>query len=350
MASHKCSRTECPADGPKVNCIKCKNKCNLKCFGFEKSATIDGNESVKKKLSDGTVVVMFVSCMAFVCCDNDVAANEVRAGLKWPHKRDTSANKSKSSGANDNMITNEIQSIKDLLQSIKNATDINTAEIAEIKSLSTKTEANVKKVTEQSGQMNQCTPATGAAMNYAQAYRSNALSKAAGQTPTSAPKRKRFNSPISGKMELPAPKIGTKSSVSGLSVVPKLNRSKDDKPKFDKALFVSRFHPETTCEQITEYITSNTTVTDGTKFNVHKMVRKDADISALKFVSFKVELNADELDILDDGNLWPENVIVREFKPAPKNEFGNYFPKLVDKSKPATSNTTDANMETDQMR
>lgn len=75
-------------------------------------------------------------------------------------------------------------------------------------------------------------------------------------------------------------------------------------------------------------LVANTPVTDKAKFNVHKMVKKGVDESTLKFVSFKVELNVEELNILDDVNLWPEGVQVREFQQVPKNELGNYFPSL----------------------
>lgn len=340
MAQHKCG-TECPAQGPKVTCVKCKKKCNLVCFGYEKCNVIEGNETVMKKFPDGTVSVTFLSCMIFSCCSNDISSSEVRATLKFPLKRDTS--KRRSSNANENTISNEIKSMKDLLQSIKDATDANTAEIAEIKSMSTKNEANVKKITEQKEQ----TPNIGAAMNYAAAYRSSALSRAANQTPTSASKRERTNSPISRKMELPAPKIGTKPSVNGLLVVPKLNRNKDDKPKFEKALFVSRLDPTTTCEQMVNYIKVHTPVKDENRFHVHRMVKKDADVTALRFVSFKIELNVDDLDVLDDESLWPDGSIVREFKPAPKNELGKYFPPLNHNSNPASSNLNERNVPMD---
>lgn len=219
-----------------------------------------------------------------------------------------------------------------MLQAIKSATDANTAEIAVIKSLSTETEANVKKVTEQSATTSQQSSQIGAALSYAQQFRGNALLKEANQTPNSA-KRKPTSSPITSKMVLPTPKIGTKSNASGLSVVPKPNRNKENKPKFDKALFVSRMHPMSTCEEITGYIISNTTVKDPSKFNVHKMVKKDADLSSLKYESFKVELNEDDLD---NESLWPQGVVVCELKPAPKNELGRHFPPLNDKNKPAT--------------
>lgn len=97
---------------------------------------------------------------------------------------------------------------------------------------------------------------------------------------------------------------------------------------FQKALYVSGLDPMTTNEQLVEYIVGNTPANDATKFKVHKMLKKDADISSLKYVSFKVEMNVDELNILDDVDLWPEGVRVREFQQVPKNELGRHFPTL----------------------
>lgn len=370
MTRHKCNKDNCPAKGPKIKCCTCKSLCHLQCFGFQAGENIDGLDTVKITLQNGAIFTSFVSCMAFSCCAEQMSSTEQKKALKLPTvSRSTSSTRSSSKSSENessyasefkeikSMLqsiknatksntdeiaamkslsvpeSNELENIKELLQTIKNATDANTAEIAEIKSLSTKTEASVKKVTEQSAATSQQTPQMGAAMSYVKAFRANALSKAATETPNSTRKRKRIESPITSKMNLPTPKIGTKSSASGLSVVPKPNRNNEDKPKFEKALYVSRMHPMTTCEEITAYITSNTTVTVPSRFSVHKMVKKDADLSSLKFVSFKIELNIDDLDVLDDANLWPEGVIVREFKPAPKNELGRHFPPLVDKNK-----------------
>lgn len=133
MTQHKCNRNDCPpvnVNGPKIKCAKCKGMCYLKCSVSEKGPTIETNGTVKKVLNDGTVVVMFMSGMAFVCCESTVASTEVRAAMKLPVKRDSS-----SKGKGDTIIASEINNIKELLQSIKNATDANTAEITEIKSL-----------------------------------------------------------------------------------------------------------------------------------------------------------------------------------------------------------------------
>lgn len=348
---HKCDRESCAPvniSGPKVNCAKCKNTCFLKCFGFEKGTTVDSIETVKKVMSDGTVVVMFLPCMAFVCCDKTVTASEVRSTLKMPAKRDSSTSKK-----GDSLIANEINSIKELLLSIKDATDTNTAEIAAIKSLTTKTDENVKKVTNNANVMSMNTP-TGSALKYVNAYKARALARGSMDSPN---KRQRTSSPHEKreKLKLPTPKVGTKANVVGLSVVQNVERKKNDKQKFSHAIRLTPFNPNTMPDDVIDYITKNTPVTDKSKMNVHKLVKKDADLSLVNFVSFKVELNEADYDELYKAEHWPKGVKVYPFVPrAPKITMGDHlFPSLnelnnrqMSTTAPAASptklNTTDA--------
>lgn len=302
--------------------------CFLKCFGFDKSTTIDGNESVKKTLDDGTVVVMFVSCMAFACCADNVSSAEIRPSLKLPASRSTSK-------VNTSDIANDVKTMKSMLESIQMATEANTTAINEMKKLSSKTEENVQKLTDQneSNQMSfNATPTGPPAMSYVQAFRTRMLATA-GASPNridrvNTLKRPRIESPKHRTSKFPEPKVGKKTNANGLSVVPKPINSRENKPKFEKALWVSRLNPHTTNDDVIAYITSNTSVIDKERMSVHKLVKKDVDLTTLKFVSFKIEMNADDLEILNDSDLWPENVQVREFMQTPKNILGNFFPPL----------------------
>lgn len=275
-----------------------------------------------------------------ICCADDIAATEVRASLKLPLKREPSKGKT----SNDTIIASEINTIKD-------ATDVNTAEIVEIKAMTAKTEAVVQKATERSATPNQlnATPKAGQAMKYHQAFRNRATAAAAASA-KSTPKRKRSVSPEphcqrQRQQKFPTPKVGTKPNANGLTAARKPERI--DKPSFERALFVSGLDPATTNEQLSDYIVENTSVIDKTKFNVHKMVKKDADVSSLKFVSSKVAMNVDELDVLDNKELWPEGVRVREFQQVPKNDLGRHFPSLptTEKSKEVNSNEMNDPME-----
>lgn len=351
MSRHKCDATKCPKkciSGPKIKCCKCDRLCYLQCYDFEAGTKIDGLETVKLS-SNGMVISTFISTLAFSCCTDTLSPAEQKVALKMPSTgRSSSQGRPPKKSEGEQLFANEIETIKDMLTSIKEATAKNTAEIAEIKSTTAKTDACVQKATEQNT-LNLMTPNnTAPAMSYVAAFHGRAAARAA-QTPSSS-KRKRTSSPNTvqqkPKPNFPAPKMGTKVNVNGLSVVSKPIRNRDDKPKYEKALYVSGLDPSTTNEQITEYIVENTSVDDKDKFNVHKMVKKDADITTLKYVSFKVELNVDELIVLDDVSLWPEGVRVREFKQVPKNELGRHFPSLPTKEQLAATNTTNL-METD---
>lgn len=216
MSRHKCNREDCPRDnttGPKINCCKCKKMCYLKCYGFEKANVIDGNETVagEKSLADGTVVVMFLSCMAFCCCDGIVTSTEIRSGLKMPPSRSTSK-------ANTNDIANEMKTMKQMLESIQLATEANTAAITEMKTLSSKTEANMQKLADKNEENQMSftgTPSGPPAMSYVQAFR-NKMTTRANASPNqmnrmNSSKRPRTESPQREKSKFPEPKTGTKT-------------------------------------------------------------------------------------------------------------------------------------------
>lgn len=341
--THKCDKDKCPSahvKGPKMKCGKCGNVTYLQCFGFQAGKKIDGHDTVKMSLTNGVVFTTFIPCMAFHCCSGEMSDEEQKFVLKMPTVRSTSKSRTTKPSESESMIVGELNCIKEMLKSVMKVSDAHTEQIAEIKSLSLATESNVKKATEQSASLNMSSPA----LQYTQAFRNRALAKARNETPTSS-KRKRTDSPSRAKMNLPSPKFGTKSNVNGLSVVPKRDPNRDDKPKFEKAIWVSRLRPDVTEEQVVEFITSNTSATDKTKMNVHKLVKKDADLTLLKFVSFKIELNVDDFNLLNDPAVWPENVMVREFMQVPKATLGEFFPRL----KPAQKPTSAASMETQQI-
>lgn len=220
---------------------------------------------------------MFVSCMAFACCVDNVSSTEVRSKLKMPSLRSTSK-------SNTNDIANDVKFIKGILESIQMATEANTAAINEMKKTSSTTEENVKKLTEQNvpNQMAfTATPIGSPPMSYVQAFRSKMTSKA-NATPNrlnrmNSPKRPRIESPKNQKSKFPQPKMGTKINANGLSVVPTPNISRVSKPNFGKALRVSRLNPTTTNDEVIDYITSNTSVTNKERISVHKLVKKYAD-------------------------------------------------------------------------
>lgn len=340
MTRHKCD-DKCPNSarrGPKIKCCKCSTVCFLQCFDFEAGEKIDGQDTVKWTVND-VVITTFVSTLGFACCTNILPPNDQKKALKMPASN-RSASRSRSKSDSEQSLANELGSIKEMLSSIKSATDTNTAEIAAIKLLSTQTDANVKIVTERNASTSALSTPRSPAMNYVNDFKRRAHANASAGTPG---KRKRFKMNERAKLKFPDPKVGTKSNASGLTIVPRVNDVRDDKPIFKKALYVSGLGPATTNDEIANYIVEFTSVKDATKFKVHKMVKKDADISQLKFVSFKVELNVEELEVLDNVDVWPEGLRVREWQYV----MGNFFPQVPVKI--STSNdaktTVDLNVE-----
>lgn len=88
---------------------------------------------------------------------------------------------------------------------------------------------------------------------------------------------------------------------------------------FDRSLWVSRFHPDTTVEQVRDYVVNATGNNDMEQFNCVKLVKKDADLSALQFVSFKIEVNDELFAALSDPGKWPKYVLLREFLSEGRN-------------------------------
>lgn len=324
--AHQCDRENCkPAfvDGPKMKCYTCGRMCFLGCYGLEAGTKVDGMDTVKWLSSNGGVFSTYLPFLIFSCCDTVMPADVQRKQLKIPS---TVRSGSKGRPTNDQVMINELKTIKEMLTSIQSATSMNTADIAEIKSLSTKTDANMQKVTDSNA------ATASPALSYHQNFLKRTRDTASG---TPIGKRSRSNTPSRPsprpKPNVPESKVGTKPNSSGLSVVPKIVRVRvrDDKPKFEKALFVSRLLPATTVDGIVDFVVKNTPINVKERMNVHKLVKKGVDEATLDFVSFKIEVSAEDLDILNDSNVWPEGVLVREFVISPpKNVLGRHLPSM----------------------
>lgn len=172
--------------------------------------------------------------------------------------------------------------------------------------------------------------------SYADAARQNDFQMSA--------KRKRTDI-MNAEKFAPKAKSGTKLNSCGLSVVSKPKR--DEKPKFDKAIWVSRFNRDTTVEEITDYILTETNIDDKSMYTVHKLVKKDCDLTTLKFVSFKIQVNEDNFAILMDPDMWPEGILVREF--VTNHTLGDHlFPSLNAKNQSKSPEAMEINVETAQ--
>lgn len=83
--------------------------------------------------------------------------------------------------------------------------------------------------------------------------------------------------------------------------------------RFDKSVWVSRFHTDTTADQVLDFVCSITGCDDKSKFFCKKLVKRDADLSQLRFVSFKIDVDQKYFERVADPGIWPKYILVREF-------------------------------------
>lgn len=129
------------------------------------------------------------------------------------------------------------------------------------------------------------------------------------------PKSSRASPVIKKQKTILRPAIDGKSNVSiGKPLSPPRNQNHQNRSeKFQKAIWVSRLHRETTEEEITLYIKEKLNITAVDEFKVHKLVKRDREISSYSFVSFKVNCSANLFKELLDENKWPNTCKIREF-------------------------------------
>lgn len=337
---HVYNREDCQptnVSGPKSICIKCENVCYLKCHGFITIDKINGLEAVKWKISENFCAYSLVSQLAFVCCSDKTPSNELKKSLKMPSTRSRSTSKTrqiKASEVNASSIVDEFSNLKDALTAIQTSIDANAMKFGnKLNEIHGTTDDIRKHTTTLVDRATRPFP-TNNAKNFSSPIQSNTPMKSFANvlrenTAINSAKRKRSeNTPnvneIKSKFIAPKAKTGTKPAVTGLSIIAQPKRV--EKPNFSKSVWVSGFGPDTPSEQISNYILQNTTITDKAKFNIHKLVKKGQDVSSLKFVSFKIEVNDVEFDLLVDPDSWPENVRVREF--LRERNLGDFFPSL----------------------
>lgn len=148
------------------------------------------------------------------------------------------------------------------------------------------------------------------------------------------------------KTDVPSPKQGTKNIQIGKPVELKITRKVAPKiiNSLSKSLWVSGFHPDTTNEEIENYIIENTTVTDRTKFRCSKLVKKDQDVSKMSFISFKIDVSPEDFDIISQPEYWSQNVKISEFiKMTPPKPTLNQF--MPPSSSESSSPERDAKMK-----
>lgn len=367
--AHTCDRDSCPTasiSGPKAKCFACKKLCYLNCYGIPSTII----QLAAHDVSSGTKVnhLSPSSCIQFICalCLSSSSgqpsqptqpnqSSQLNDSVTTPKSRLTIAS-----------IMNEVSKLHDQVVHLQSSNaDIN-AKLDGIDTKTTKIELNTTeiKTTTEAVLCEVNTKSTNLDVNTASRFSSPSQVSSPSSRPfrpnlnhgkttktfaqlfhgtPSSSKRRRLDEPAAQiKPDVPQPKVGTNANVGRLvavSVAPKSAPKKTtEKPRFEKAVWVSRLPPATTEDEIREHIATLQTVSSN--FTVHKLVKKDRALSELNFVSFKIAVNMDDFAILNDPSAWPTGVLVREFMESKPMTFGNFLPNNLNEkaSRPSTEN------------
>lgn len=105
---------------------------------------------------------------------------------------------------------------------------------------------------------------------------------------------------------------GTSTNLIGKPLLPP-QRKRVDRPKPEKAVWISRIHRDTTEEELTKYIKESIGIAPA-EFEVRKLVKKGRDIATYSFISFYVACTKTNFDRLMNPMYWPSNSQIREFE------------------------------------
>lgn len=86
-----------------------------------------------------------------------------------------------------------------------------------------------------------------------------------------------------------------------------------------KWIHISKFKPTVSCDQIINYIAANSNI-DKANIECYKLVKKDANLSELKSVNFKLGVVSSFYNDIFNSKLWPTDIRVRPFKNFQKRE------------------------------
>lgn len=346
--AHTCNRDNCPPDavnGPKAKCFVCKKLCYLACFGI----TTSTSKLCVHNVSDGAKIDHFSpsSNVQFVCTE----CLSSPSLLSQPNQSLNDSLTTPKGRITINAIISEVNKLQEQFASyqslntdMKAKLDSIETKAVEIKESTTEIKANTDAVLNEVkskpsksngnelilfGSSPLATRPFRPALNHGKtpASYSSMLRNAA--TPPTSKRRRDNEKPVKQPMpNVPPPKVGTKASTSRLVAVVAAKpqpKKQNEKPKFEKAVWVSRLPTTTTDDMIREHITELQTVSSN--FEIHKLVKKDRDLSELSYISFKIAVNDADFAILNDPTVWPTGVLVREFVENKPVTFGEFLLK-----------------------
>lgn len=139
---------------------------------------------------------------------------------------------------------------------------------------------------------------------------------------------------------------GTSTNKIGKPLSPP-QRKRIDRPKPEKAIWISRIHRDTTEEELTNYIKDSIGIAP-TEFQVRKLVKKDRDITTYSFVSFYVACTHENFNTLINPMHWPSNSQIREFELEQQPSTGSKLDQTVQGAPKNSQGTPNGNQSAEQ--
>lgn len=97
-----------------------------------------------------------------------------------------------------------------------------------------------------------------------------------------------------------------------------------------KSLYLTKLPTDTTSEDLLQYIRLNGDNINTGDLKLHKLIKKNADLSALSFISYKIDAPVQSATILQKTGFWPSSCIIKEF--VNKNKLTNSRNNDISKS------------------
>lgn len=110
-----------------------------------------------------------------------------------------------------------------------------------------------------------------------------------------------------------------------------------------RKIFVSRLKPTTSCTDIIEHLVSKKMIAEANDIYCTKLVKKDAKLDELSFVSFKLDVPEHLFAAISNPLMWPDSVAIREFVDTPAR------PRAVATIKRPRDTSQSRSMDIDQM-
>lgn len=329
---HVCNRENCPPTniaGPKTHCIKCKKLCYLLCFGAEKSST----GLVRFKLPNQLTIFVDVTNSQFACTGCLIEGNVVvQTTMQLMQKTIAGGTTGE---VNDGVTNSQLMDVlKAGFVDLKDQIQSNIVKVDKSAHETKNSMVELMKKIEETSKSNAMPTGSTNRQLYSSVLKSKKKVLFTGNhstqsTPISSKRKRQDNSDIDlidlsvtgnktikPEMRIPKPKMGTKDVVIGQKPKPwepRASKRLIKTNRFMKSVRVAGLDPSVTVDQLSEYITNNTTITDSSRFECKMLVKKDQDLKALTYVSYKVDVSADDFDLLMNLEVWPNYVTVREF-------------------------------------